>query len=554
MDALNILPPDVICRVSEHVNETIVPYIEQIVRGGMAYVIPEGEGDQHDKDVNGSVEGSVYFDVRAFESKTNGLTRYGKLAPDVASSDFFSWENNNEQNQEGNVGNSENSIDDEGEPIRRKRDPRDFCLWKYRPRSMQSSTNQINTIIEPASVSYNSPWGPGRPGWHVECSAMIQRLSQDFAKTHEFSVHAGGVDLKFPHHSNEIAQAEAYNAAAATATENDDGGEFKEWIDHWIHTGHLYVKGRKMSKSLKNFITIGEMLGTTITPPNTKSESTAIDQSGNAWISPADDFRLWVLGLSGAYRGPSTYSKDRMEEARVTREKWIRFLMEGQELLDRLKGSNNNDANISAEDISSRLWGNDELELFQNVTQSSMTCREALLDDLDGSSFVKELNRIADVGLAYIDQTKTNHHSKTKKNLPEEPLRFVLDTFRGQLDLVGFTSRTVNAGISSHGIRTSGQSQLGSTSSSGNAAMIDEVVAFRTAVRAAALSAIRKKKKDDASPIDAIKDILVLCDEMRDDSFPKLGVEILDGKVVASDDKDADGCDVIRGWRYCSPR
>jgi cysteinyl-tRNA synthetase len=190
---------------------------------------------------------------------------------------------------------------------------------------------------------------------------MIQRLSADFESTHEFGLHAGGVDLKFPHHSNEIAQAEAYMASGGgSGTQIDDDGndttsseEFKEWIPHWVHTGHLYVKGRKMSKSLKNFVTIREMLD-----GNAGSSSTTLD-ANNIWSSPADDFRLWCLGLTGAYRGPATYSKERMEEARVIRERWVRFLMEGQECLERWKSV---DANGT--DTSTRLWGDEELQSY----------------------------------------------------------------------------------------------------------------------------------------------------------------------------------------------
>ena len=592
MELLNVRKPDVICRVSEHVVDTIVPYIQQIVEGGMAYVIPEGGQEEE--------EGSVYFDVRAFEHVTNGRTKYGKLAPDIVAStidDFFSWDDHESKNAKSGEEERNNDAsvvaeneDDEGEMIRRKkRDPRDFCLWKYRPRSTSQSSKSSSNIIEPSSVSYTSPWGPGRPGWHVECSAMIERLSNDFNKTHEFTVHAGGVDLKFPHHSNEIAQSEAYNVASRSSSrihrsgtskntcseddnaisigdhdDDDCGKKFKEWIPHWIHMGHLYVKGRKMSKSLKNFITIREMLGISSTSSSNNHDdddeaapTTSEQQNNNAWSSPADDFRLWCLGLSGAYRGPATYSKDRMEEARVIREKWIRFLMEGQECLDRwgeVDGGKNfiNDratittiqtTNTSKANSSTRLWGDEELQLFHTVTQCSMNCRKALLDDLDGTSFVKELTRMADTGLTYVEQVN-KLNSKTN-NRPEEPLRFVLETLRGQLDLVGFTERTVKAGISTTGdsMSTRDLSLVKTTTS----ALVDETVAFRAAVRSAALKTIRKK----TDGLDSAKDILNLCDKLRDDTFPKLGIEILDGKVV---EKKDDASDANRGWRYCSPR
>ena len=611
MDCLNVLRPDVICRVSDHVESTIVPYIEQIVTGGMAYVIPgrEKQDDGDDQQQKRQQQGSVYFDVRAFESLTNGRTKYGKLAPDVASSDFFSWDdsNSNNNNNVGNVDNDGNThghggSDNEGEgisQIRRKRDPRDFCLWKYRSRShntqhhdtlennlqgndespsQSAATSKPIEPIEPSSVSYPSPWGPGRPGWHVECSAMIQRLSQDFASTHTFQVHAGGIDLKFPHHSNEIAQAEAFDVATrgssisnGEAKEQDGGSKscFQEWIPHWIHTGHLYVKGRKMSKSLKNFVTIREMLGI---PPqesafannNTANDNLTIhaqkDDSNNAGSSPADDFRLWCLGLSGSYRGPATYSKDRMEESRVIREKWVRFLMDGQECLERWRSIDNNDqvhtagANAS---FSSKLWETQDLELFHTVTQCSMNCRKSLFGqcsnqdggkggfDLNGALFVKELTRIAEAGVSYMQHVKMDGRIP-----PEEPLQFVLDTMRGQLDLVGFTSQTVSAGVSS-GIAQRGNNlsidsldQLGVASvmnSKKQRALLDEIVAFRAAVRSTAISGIRKK-----DGIAASKEILSLCDEMRDVTFPSLGVEILDGKV--------EGGDVTGGWRHCSIR
>jgi cysteinyl-tRNA synthetase len=508
MDRLNVLRPDIVCRVSEHVESTIVPYIEQILKGGMAYVIPEG-------DDNTQQNGSVYFDVRAFESLTNGRTKYGKLAPDVASSDFFSLEaaDADENNSEG----QHVSL------IRKKRDPRDFCLWKYRSRTQ----NNMSTVVEPASVSFKSPWGFGRPGWHVECSAMIQRLAEDFSYTHQFQLHAGGIDLKFPHHSNEIAQAEAYGVASNAGNSNED---WKEWIPHWVHTGHLYVKGRKMSKSLKNFVTIREMLkisDDTETMPHAQQ---------NEWSSPADDFRLWCLGLSGSYRGPATYSKDRMTEACVIREKWVRFLVEGQECLERWASDQQSSA--------SRRWGNDELELFRTTTLCHIQCHQALLGtsnesgskgsfDLDGSAFVKEITSMIDEGMRYVEQVKRDRAIDATPR-PIEALSFTVNAVRGLLELVGFTKHTFNAGVAS-----SGQLGVAPGDSTKERALLDEIVEFRASVRALALNGIRQK-----DGMSAVKDVLQLCDRMRDISFPSLGVEILDGKAT-----DAER----GGWRYCSP-
>ncbi|KAL7509883.1 hypothetical protein ACHAXN_011624 [Cyclotella atomus] len=483
MDRLNVLRPDVICRVSEHVESTVVPYIQQIVDAGMAYVISEEDSQRR--------HGSVYFDVCAFEEKSGGLTR---------------------------------------------------------SRCESNST-------EPESVSYRSPWGPGRPGWHVECSAMIERLSRDFSATHVFSMHAGGVDLKFPHHSNEIAQAEAFGLAThsiSTAAVNSvgdtthHGNAWREWIPHWMHTGHLYVKGRKMSKSLKNFVTIREMLDmSTVLNDDDGAQTTTklVQVDKNEWSSPADDFRLWCLGLSGSYRGPATYSKDRMEEARVIRERWVRFLMEGQRWLDDLQSSCN-------ELQSSRFWYPIDMELFQAVTDCRIKCHNALIGrasidgekgsfDLNGAAFVKELTIIAENGLRYLDRAKAE-----SKSCPEEPLRFTISTLRELLALVGFTGKTYNAGIENY---TSGQLGVEQSNAAKERALIDEIVAFRAAVRASAINGI--KNQDGAS---AAKEVLRLCDELRDGIMPSHGVEILDRKFNSGEDTTvaAGG----GGWRSCSPR
>jgi len=90
---------------------------------------------------------------------------------------------------------------------------------------------------------WDSPWSKGRPGWHIECSAMAAAIF----KKYPIDIHSGGVDLKFPHHDNEIAQSEAYY--------NCDN-----WINHFWHAGHLHIEGKKMSKSLKNFISIQHIL------------------------------------------------------------------------------------------------------------------------------------------------------------------------------------------------------------------------------------------------------------------------------------------------------
>src|SRR5262245_47698424 len=107
-----------------------------------------------------------------------------------------------------------------------KRDPLDFVLWKH---------------AKPGEPAWDSPWGPGRPGWHIECSAMSTAL----LGTH-FDIHGGGMDLKFPHHENEIAQSE--------------GASGEAFVNYWMHNGFVRVDNEKMSKSLGNFFTVREVL------------------------------------------------------------------------------------------------------------------------------------------------------------------------------------------------------------------------------------------------------------------------------------------------------
>ena len=266
MDSLNVMRPTIVTRVTDHVEDSIIPYIETIMAGGMAY----------------ERKGSVYFDVKAFEAgQEEGqgrVNQYGKLAPHVQTTAAF-----HKQASEGDGDDAEAEAESD-----LKRDSRDFVLWKGR----DGNSSKEEPLI------WNSPWGPGRPGWHIECSAMIESTMQKFQKTHQMYFHAGGVDLKFPHHTNEIAQAEAYHSSLRASNNNSDKQTCceergREWIPHWIHTGHLHIEGRKMSKSLKNFITIRELLAQNDVVPNSDGTTT----HSSILESPADDFRTWCLGL-----------------------------------------------------------------------------------------------------------------------------------------------------------------------------------------------------------------------------------------------------------------
>uniref|UniRef100_A0A8C9LPZ6 tRNA synthetases class I catalytic domain-containing protein n=1 Tax=Piliocolobus tephrosceles TaxID=591936 RepID=A0A8C9LPZ6_9PRIM len=118
---------------------------------------------------------------------------------------------------------------DLGIVTKNKRNSYDFVLWK---------------ASKPNEPSWDSPWGKGRPGWHIECSTMASNILGNI-----LDIHSGGIDLRFPHHDNELAQSEAFF-------------DHSQWVNYFLHSGHLHIEGLKMSKSLKNFITIKNMLKT----------------------------------------------------------------------------------------------------------------------------------------------------------------------------------------------------------------------------------------------------------------------------------------------------
>jgi cysteinyl-tRNA synthetase len=184
--AINVLPPTYEPAATGHVPEMIA-LIDRLIALGHAYVAEDGSGD-------------VYFDVRSWPAY-GSLTRQG-------------------------VDDMEPAGD--ADP-RGKRDPRDFALWKgYKADS------------EPETAAWPSPYGPGRPGWHIECSAMAGKYLGD-----AFDIHGGGVDLRFPHHENELAQSAASGRPFAT---------------YWMHNAWITTAGEKMSKSLGNSLLIPEVL------------------------------------------------------------------------------------------------------------------------------------------------------------------------------------------------------------------------------------------------------------------------------------------------------
>ena len=210
--ALGMISPDAEPRATENI-DSIISLITKLIDKGHAYV---GESD-------------VYFSTESFEE-------YGKLS---------------KRKLEDMLSGARIDIDLD------KKNPADFVLWKK----------------DTEGLKWDSPWGPGRPGWHIECSAM----SMD-ALGETFDIHGGGSDLKFPHHENEIAQSECVTG--------------KEFAKVWMHTGSLRIDEQKMSKSLKNFITIKEALNE----------------------SSSEVLRFFLI--SSHYRSPLNYSDEGLKEAK----------------------------------------------------------------------------------------------------------------------------------------------------------------------------------------------------------------------------------------------
>ncbi len=216
-DALNLLRPNTVCRASEHIEE-MINLIKKIEANGFSY----------------TANGNVYFDVSKFKN-------YGKLAK---------------------LDLSKLKAGSRVEIDKDKKNHQDFVLWFTRSKF----TNQ--------ELQWDSPWGKGYPGWHIECSAMSMKYLGE-----KFDIHCGGIDHVPIHHTNEIAQSEA-----ATG---------KAWVNYWMHMEFLCVDNEKMSKSSGGFITLSELIEMGFRP---------------------EDYRMFLL--SGHYRQQLNFSKNALENAK----------------------------------------------------------------------------------------------------------------------------------------------------------------------------------------------------------------------------------------------
>jgi len=272
-DALQIERATVNPRATEYIQD-IIKFVEELIETGFAY----------------EVDGDVYYSTKKFSN-------YGKLAG---------------QNLEDLQAGARISIDE------RKKDSMDFAVWKSQ---------------KPGEPAWESPWGPGRPGWHIECSCMAKKLLGD-----TIDIHAGGMDLKFPHHENEIAQSEAVTG--------------KPFAHYWIHSAFVNVDNKKMSKSLNNFFTAREIL------------------------EEYDADAVRFLMLSGHYRIQINFTKELLDSATAS--------------MERLYNCINNLVNLK-EEVNKKTINNEEQDYLKSLDKYRERFVEKMDDDFNTADAISVL-------------------------------------------------------------------------------------------------------------------------------------------------------------------
>ncbi|XP_033152253.1 cysteine--tRNA ligase, cytoplasmic [Drosophila mauritiana] len=412
MKSLNILPPDVLTRVSEYVPQ-IVTFIQKIIDNGLAY----------------AANNSVYFDVNGFDKREKH--HYAKLVPE-AYGDTKSL-----QEGEGDLSVAEDRLSE-------KRSANDFALWK------------ASKAGEPW---WDSPWGKGRPGWHIECSAMASDI---FGPT--FDIHTGGVDLKFPHHDNELAQSEAaFNES--------------EWVKYFLHTGHLTIAGCKMSKSLKNFVTIQEAL---------KKHSAT---------------QLRLAFLLHSWKDTLDYSENTMEMATQYEKFLNEFFLNVKDLT----------RHVLSEEPRRQFdaWTEVEAALQKKFSNAQVQVHASLCDNIDTRSALDAIRELVSVSNVYIRDNKTRLNSLLLRNVATyiTDLLHVFGAISGPRGGIGFP---VSGG--------SGAQAAGADLETTVLPYVQSLAEFRYLVR------------EQAKTLKAF-DILKLCDDLRDNVLPNLGVRLEDKDI-----------------------
>ena len=403
MRALNVMYPNYITRVSEYIPE-IIKFIEVIIKKGYAY----------------EKNGSVYFDIEAYKK---GGHMYAKLIP----------QDKNQNLEELQEAEGVLSKDNVGE----KKNKGDFALWKTSKKD------------EPF---WDSPWGKGRPGWHIECSVMSSSIFGN-----KLDIHSGGCDLKFPHHDNEIAQTEAH----------DDS---KQWINYFLHTGHLKIEGLKMSKSLKNFKKITDFIS--LYTPNA--------------------FRLYFC--NSKWDGDMDFTENGLSMASANDKKISEFFQN----IKVWSRENDLKKNLKLDNEDSAL-NNFFLEAKKNI-------HAYFCDNFNTPGVVSTILDL--IKKTYEYQEKTEKAKTLKLHLIYTVGKYISDI----LKCLGLVYNTDFVDY----FRTSGEGDSNKNAEEILTPYMDVLTKFRHEVKNAIVV-----EKDE-------KKILKLCDQLRDDILPELGVRIED--------------------------
>ena len=278
--------------------DDIIEFVKGLIDKGCAY----------------EVDGDVYFSTKSFKD-------YGKLLG---------------QNLEDLQAGARIDVDE------RKNDPMDFAIWKAQ---------------KPGEPAWDCPWGKGRPGWHIECSCMARKLLGE-----TIDIHTGGMDLKFPHHENEIAQSESLTG--------------KKFANYWMHSAYLNINNQKMSKSLNNFFTTREIL-----------EKYDVDT-------------VRFLLLSAHYRVQLNFSQDLLESAKASVERLYNALSNLENLLD---------------EVSKEKMSHDEEQYIKNLDKYRIKFEEKMDDDFNTADAISVLFELA-------KDLNTNISIESSKELISEAL------------------------------------------------------------------------------------------------------------------------------------
>ena len=413
MKSLGVARPDVLTRVSEYVDKVIL-YIQVIINKGFAY----------------ESNNSVYFDVKAFEAAENH--KYGKLNKNA-------------------MENVAEAMDGEGALASEKSEKKsdfDFVLWK---------------ASKEGEPSWSSPWGMGRPGWHIECSAMCSDI---LGKS--VDINGGGIDLNFPHHENQLAQSEAHY-------------DTEQWVNFFIHTGHLHIDGLKMSKSLKNFITIRAAL------KMYSARQIRFLFLLNQWCDPME------LTPVPAPDGSGVVGFKQMELALNIERQFVEFFHS-------VKGALRDVGSYAVEN--DQTWDDAERGLSDALDTAQAAVHEALMDNINTPATILALQELIKATNLYL----TSIGSDIRPLLVERVAKYttkILSCLGLCLDVgtIGFPETMEGS--------SEGREQMLTP-------FLDLVTKFRDEVRKLAQGGASKQE------------LLAACDVLRDVALPELGVKLDD--------------------------